>query len=496
MILVTIAEKITVNIEVDKAGIKYLNKFFRIDNPKLAILKKLGKRGFGVPAYIYLYKLAANRIIFNRGDIEKVKTFLNFIKLPYEIKKDLKGEKIKLDWNKEIVLRDYQNKVLQSGLENDQGCFIVPAGGGKTITGMKLIKEIGLKTLWVTHTKDLLYQSADAFKMCLGYAAGIIGDGKQDVKDVTIATVQTLSNRPKLIEELKKTVGLIIVDECHHVPTNYFSKVLQEFKPKFVFGLTATPDRKDNMQDYMYSVIGKKLIEIDRNLLYKSNKLVIPVLTPIYTDFEGDTINLDQESVDLGGDGSNYHELIKKLISDEKRQDLIVNTIVEKHKNEKNLCLVEWVAYGEIILKKLKEMCPLYRIEFIHGKVNKNDRKNILKDFKENKIDILFATKLAREGLDLPNLTQLFLLTPKKGDSKSITADGSALEQEVGRVMRPDPSNHEKVAKVVDFVDYKNGILRNQWYTRRRTYKRLQIEVLNKEKNKILHVKSVFSEFL
>lgn len=433
-------------------------------------------------------------MFFSCGDIEKVIKMLERFEVDYIIlDKTVKHFDVKnYKWNKDIKLRDYQEEVNTKAINAKfGGSLIVPAGGGKTITAMSVIRDVDAKTLWITHTKDLMYQSADACEHCLGFYPGIVGDGKQDIKDVTIATVQTLSRRQHLMDKLSEEIELVIIDEAHHVPTSYFSKVIQQLKPRRMYGLTATPLRKDKMERFMYSVIGPKLVEIDRGLLYDKNKLIIPKLIPIYTEFEGDTIGLDEVAADIGGDNTNYHELVKKLTSCEKRQNLLVDNISKLSKGKKNLCLVEWVEYGNILIAKLKIALPKSNIEFIYGGTKKDERKRMLSDFKAGKIDILFATKLAREGLDLPNLEQLFLITPKKEDDAAGVANGAALEQEVGRVMRPDPKNPKKTAKVFDFVDYKNGILKNQWYTRRRTYKRLGISVPNKGPSKELHVDTI-----
>ena len=150
-----------------------------------------------------------------------------------------------------------------------------------------------------------------------------------------------------------------------------------------------------------------------------------------------------------------------------------------------------------MFVERLKKDLPDVVIEFTHGSVKKAERERMLNDFRSNKIDILFASKVAREGLDLPNITRLHLITPKKGDSSSKSADGAALEQEVGRIMRPDPSNLNKDAIVYDYVDYNNGILKTQWYTRRRTYKRLKIDIPVKEKSKELsYIENIFPGLL
>ena len=197
MILIDISKVITVtNLVFTKEFLKDLNKEFSIPNPKIEVLKRLGKRAYGVPKLIFLYKYLGSNIIFNRGDFKKVITLVNSHR-----KDDITSTRIstagitqKFVWNQDFVLRDYQNEALElTNKSKFGGMIIVPAGGGKTILGLKIIQELGLKALWITHTKDLLYQSAENCEKTLGFYPGIIGDGKQIIKAVT-AVVKSLSS--------------------------------------------------------------------------------------------------------------------------------------------------------------------------------------------------------------------------------------------------------------------------------------------------------------
>lgn len=108
-------------------------------------------------------------------------------------------------------------------------------------------------------------------------------------------------------------------------------------------------------------------------------------------------------------------------------------------------------------------------------------RQEILDQCREGKVNILFATQLAREGLDIPSLCVGHTVTPKRGDGKSNT--GLNLEQEIGRIMRKDPQNPDKKAVWFDYVDASVGVLKGQYYSRRKVYKRLGIKLPSKPKS-------------
>jgi superfamily II DNA or RNA helicase len=96
-------------------------------------------------------------------------------------------------------------------------------------------------------------------------------------------------------------------------------------------------------------------------------------------------------------------------------------------------------------------------------------------------IQILFATQLAREGLDMPHLTVGHMVMPKRGDDGS-KANGGSVEQEIGRIQRKDPANPDKKAAWYDYVDYNVGVFKQQYQSRRKVYKRLGIALPKKPK--------------
>lgn len=96
-----------------------------------------------------------------------------------------------------------------------------------------------------------------------------------------------------------------------------------------------------------------------------------------------------------------------------------------------------------------------------------------MRAIRSKKYNLIIATNIAREGLDLPHLDRLYLVTPKKGDSDSKTPDGTGVEQEVGRIMRTAEGKVD--AKVVDFVDWNVDLFKRQWYSRKKTYERIKL---------------------
>jgi superfamily II DNA or RNA helicase len=114
--------------------------------------------------------------------------------------------------------------------------------------------------------------------------------------------------------------------------------------------------------------------------------------------------------------------------------------------------------------------------EFRRWQVPPERRRAVMELARARKVDLLFCTNLAREGLDLPHLCVGHMITPKKGDQQS-RKDGAAVEQEIGRIMRADPGNPAKKAYWFDYVDYAVGVFKEHYYSRRKVYKRLGFTV-------------------
>jgi superfamily II DNA or RNA helicase len=316
----------------------------------------------------------------------------------------------------------------------------------------------------------------------------IDGSGK-----VYVATVQTLLANTRLIDYMAEVAGTVIVDEAHHTPCSTFEEVVNQFKSAYYFGLTATPSRPDGMQVLMTASLGPIVHQVDRKQLYDSGALVIPKLDVVVTDFEFSTASSmsSHGAVNAGGDEYGYHELLSALYEDDDRVSKITTKIMEYAKEDYlQLVVGDNIAY----LTKLLDSCTkagLTEATLLNSKVGSKNRESIITRFKSGELRVVFATQLAREGLDIPELNVIHLVSPRKGMKKSIVETGAiALEQEIGRVMRPHPIyGCSKPAFIVDYCDYRNGIFKSQYYTRNTLYKELQIQTVR------LKVESKLNDF-
>jgi superfamily II DNA or RNA helicase len=528
-----------------------------IPNPEYEARKAKKRPLWGVEKYLRLYSLDGSDIITPRGyiaDLLKIPGVQNNLQTQFSVQFVLRPSVDFGEWNSQYVLRSDQEEAVQSLQGAESGVLVAPAGSGKTVMGMRLIKELSQPTLWLTHTKDLLYQSRDVAQKLLASVGkiGIFGDGKHEWGDgkLFLATVQTLGDNPKLIEVLNPLIGNLIIDEAHHFPAASFVDIAGQFAPFYMYGLTATPERKDKLEVYMYRGIGPIVYEIKREGLYEAGRLIKPEIKFIFThfDYEQAADRNDLGSVDAGGEDLDYRVLMDRLVADEARAKLVAENILEQAQNF-SIVITESVRYCHVLAKMVARFAearygvgpriaivhgPISRYKWMVGGTEKNarqmvtageaieyrrnerlkrwevrveqyseeefrswqvsnaERKNQLQACREGRVDILFATaQLIQEGLDLPNLCCGHLAMPKRGDTGG-SKNGASVEQAIGRLMRPDPSKPDKKAMWFDYVDYDVGVLRSQYYSRRSVYSRLGLSVPAKPKTERENIEAFF----
>ena len=140
-----------------------------------------------------------------------------------------------------------------------------------------------MRTLILVHTRTLLEQTRAAVATHLGIDAGQVGAGREDMRDVTVATVQSLVRRD--LEAWCPHFGLVILDEAHHCPASTFTDVLQRFSARWRLGLTATPERADRLHPLMYATLGPELARLRPTDMVSEGAILAPVVIPVPTLF-------------------------------------------------------------------------------------------------------------------------------------------------------------------------------------------------------------------
>lgn len=413
------------------------------------------------PKQLFLYSMNGNDLILPFGCLRSILPLLE------GDWKKLYRKPVKVDFGGKVPLYEYQEEAVAAMLINHYGILRSPAGSGKTQMGIALAAALGVKTLWLTHTKDLLTQSkARAAQYINPDLLGTITEGKVDIgQSMTFATIQTMCKVD--LEQYRDEWDCIIVDECHHVsgtPTavTQFSKVLNSLRARHKYGLSATVHRADGLIKATYAMIGEVVWTVPDEAV--KNRVMTVHVHP-----KGTGVGMSASF--LNSDGTvNYARLINYLTELEIRNKLIMADLLENH-NHFNLVLSERVGH----LKELYSMLPpalKAQAAVIDGsmtsKVKKAEREQAIEDMRTGRKRYLFATyALAKEGLDIPRLDRLFLTTPQK--------DYAVIVQSVGRVARTFKDKQQPI--VYDYVDNIRSLLKS--YKQRCTsYRKCGCEII------------------
>lgn len=248
------------NIRIHRNGltlplINFLKEELNFANADFFVKKKSGRNTFGTERYFKFVEESENEVLVPRGFIGKILRFCKDNNIDYTFH-DQREQKDIVPYILNAVLRSHQDKALEVISKKDIGVIVSPPGSGKTIMGLKIIANKKQPALIAVHRKLLLEQWQERIQAFLGIPKneiGIIGQGKVRIgKQITIATIQSL---PKQLEHIKSIFGTILIDECHHVPAETFRNTIEKLDTFYLYGLTATPIRKNNDDKLIFLIL-------------------------------------------------------------------------------------------------------------------------------------------------------------------------------------------------------------------------------------------------
>lgn len=441
--IVKIANNIEVGLPTRKLK-KWCDENLVLNNPEYAKKQRMGFWVGNTPKQISLYEVNGDNLILPYGVLREIPKDI----LASTFFLDRHHEPTEVDYGGEpIDLYDYQEHAVQALIEAKYGILQAPAGSGKSITMIELIKRLGLKALWLTHTHDLLEQSK-------GYAdrymdpdlVGTITEGKVNIgKGITFATIQTISNLDLTL--YRDIWDVIVTDECHRIagsPTKVtqFYRVINQLDAPYKYGMSATVHRSDGLIKAALALIGRVVYTIDDKAV--GDKVMEVGIKPIITG-----VKIAEDCLNVDGT-INYANLITYLTKSIKRNVIIANLIIE-NKGHSCLILSDRLEHLKTLINILPSDIQKEAV-MISGKMTskkgKAERDQAIRDMKEGKKKYLFATySLAKEGLDIPRLDRLIMATPIK--------DYAVVIQAIGRIARVHKTKDKPLCyDLIDDIGY------------------------------------------
>jgi superfamily II DNA or RNA helicase/HKD family nuclease len=353
---------------------------------------------------------------------------------------------------------------------NDKALVVAATGIGKTYLAAFDSREFN-RVLFVAHREEILKQAYESFAnvrtdkwlyvikdeeklvadkeeileykvnnkttQAYEYNMGFFKNStKETKKDIIFASVQSLGKEKYLNERYfdKDYFDYIVVDEFHHAVSKNYQNIINYFNPKFMLGLTATPDRLDNKD--VFSIC-------DYNTVYEATlKTAIDKgwLVPFrYYGIYDESVNYDKVEYKNG----KYNEKeLEKALSINNRAELILKHY-KKYKSTRALGFCTSKSHAEFMAKYFNEngvpSCAVYSSN--EGEYNE-ERSIALKKLRDEDINVIFSVDMFNEGLDIKSIDMVMFLRP--------TESPTVFLQQLGRGLRKD--KNKKYLNVLDFI--------------------------------------------
>lgn len=355
------------------------------------------------------------------------------------------------------TLSAIQRKAVQEVLNHEQGVLVAPPGIGKTVMACAVIVQRNVPTLVLVHRQPLLNQWRSHMQEWLGLAPSEVGEIRGGMcragQAVDLAMIQSLQRHADLPAFFTR-YGLLVVDECHHVPAFSFETCLKQAPVRYVLGLTATPYRRDGLQDLITTQCG-------------------PIRHTMSPQERGDGLDFVRELIiretpfemPTTGEAS-IQEVFSALAGDTDRTSLVVADVLAAVLDGRRcLILSERRAHCQALAERLTEagVQPFVLNGSMPAKARTTMAEAVLAAPPDQPFLLIATGQYLGEGFDCPQIDTLFLAFPISFKGKLI--------QYIGRLLRPHPG--KTTVQLYDYADIHSPVLKHMYTKRMRTYERL-----------------------
>lgn len=388
----------------------------------------------------------------------------------------------------------FQKPLVEKVTQVVEGILDVPAGGGKTVIGTLIIDKIKRRTLVLVPSSAIADQFRATIKHLTGIEPGFIGAGIHDIRPITVGMIQSVRST----DEILKTIGLLIVDECHHVSAPSYLSVLRACGARYRYGMTGTVKKTGDEQKIVFAALGQVLGRVEVGDLQSQGFLnkgtyrgIVTNSVGTYFDFisrrchyyrnatkKDEPAKCPDKAFYAGGpictfpkDGEvfdciykrGYHGWIyDKLAEDIVRNKLVVDSVLAEMKNHPwTIVFTHRKVHIPILAGALKKYTSQVFSVMGPPEMKMKERKLNIAEYKSSGGILVAMTQAIGEGFDAPRTSHLVRAMPAAGRV--------AVRQQTARTMRPQ----EIESLITDFVDIKIPDLKRWWFGRQSIYRLL-----------------------
>jgi superfamily II DNA or RNA helicase len=346
-------------------------------------------------------------------------------------------------------LRPYQSDAVTAWREaGDRGVVELPTGAGKTVVAIDAVAALGVPTLVVVPTIDLLEQWRRELETEFDVAVGQFGGGEQTQAPITVSTYDSAYLRA---EDVGGDFGLVVFDEVHHLGGEGYRDAARLVAAPARLGLTATFERPDGAHEVIAELVGPRVYEAAVDDLagehladYEIRRIEValgPEEREAYEDAQGTFVDyLKRSNLSLTS-GSDYRKLVLRsgtdpearaaLLAKQRARRIMMNAdakvetlgrLLDRHRGDR---VIVFTAHTDLVYR----LSERYLIPAITSETGAAERRAILERFRDGTYSRVVAANVLDEGVDVPDANVAVVLAGS-GSEREFT-------QRLGRILRP-----------------------------------------------------------
>lgn len=427
-----------------------------LHNPVWHQRMKLRLSTHDVPRYVRCYREDIAHLHLPRGLLDRARTLIEDAGSSIRLV-DSRPKAARVKHSFALDLSTAQQAAVDALAKHEHGVLVAPPGAGKTRMACALIARRDVPTLVLAHTKPLLDQWREALGEALTLTPRQIGQHgggrKRRTHIVDLSTLQSLA-RVDDLAEFFDGYGMLVIDECHHIPAATFEQVVRHAPMRYVLGLTATPTRRDGMHDIITMQCGP----IRHRMTAADSTRDDETSPEVVIHAHGTTLRCHDEDRNAP-----IQSQFAALVDDHDRTRQVCDDIqTALATGRRCIVLSQWKRHCIAITQDLIErgIDPI----FLHGQLGARERRRQLErldtTLPDEDLVVVATSQLLGEGFDCPQLDTLFLAFP--------VAFQGRIVQYAGRIMRPHPDKTD--VQIHDYVDAAVPVLAAMHAKRKRAY--------------------------